>query len=353
MAVARETGESAERGNRGGPVLSATVLHLQRTSTEDGPGLRTTVFFKGCSLACSWCHNPEAMFFKPQLVWYRSKCIGSRECVDACREHALTCAEDEILIDLARCTLCGDCVERCPSAALEMLGERWLLEDLVAEVAKDRSYFEAYGGGITVSGGEPALQAPFVAPFLQRCRALGLHTAVDTCGMCSAPALEALCSQSDLVLYDLKEIDSSKHAEFTGQPNEGILSNLLALAERMRATGRPGELWIRTPLIPGATLTDANIHGIGAFLAEHLADVVARWELCAFNNLATDKYERLGMHWKFAGTPLLTSAELAHVAAVAKHSGADPDIVSVTGPVRVECASVADTLQGERRDGTV
>jgi pyruvate formate lyase activating enzyme len=324
---------------------SVTVLNLQRTSTEDGPGLRTTVFLKGCSLACSWCHNPEAMAAKPQLVWDRSKCIGSRECVDTCPEQALGRVGSIIEIDHARCTACGDCVEHCPSGALETLGVRWTLDDLVAEVAKDRSYFEAYGGGVTVSGGEPALHARFVAPFLKRCRELGLHTAVDTCGMCSASALEALSPYTDLVLYDLKEIDSAKHLEFTGQANDRILSNLVELAARMRATKRPDELWIRTPLIPNATLSDENIHGIGSFIAKHLADVVTRWELCAFNNLASDKYERLGMNWKFTGMPLSATAELEHAERIARSSGVDPDIVSVSGPSRVECAAAVDTPQ--------
>jgi pyruvate formate lyase activating enzyme len=298
---------------------AATVLNLQRMSTEDGPGLRTTVFLKGCSLACSWCHNPEAVAVKPQLVWYQAKCIGSFECVDACSEHALARVEDSIRIDHARCTACGDCVDRCPSGALETLGARWSLDELIEEVTKDRSYFEAYGGGVTVSGGEPALHVPFVAPFLERCRALGMHTAVDTCGMCSDSALATLVPHADLVLYDLKEIDSDNHREFTGQPNERILSNLLELAERMRATGRP---------------------------------VVSRWELCSFNNLAEDKYERLGLTWKFAETPLSSASQLERAERVAKDSGVDPDIVSISGPARVECTSPASEPKEEAHDDT-
>lgn len=321
---------------------SAIVLNVQRMSTEDGPGLRTTVFFKGCSLACGWCHNPEALEVKLQLVWHRSRCIGARQCVAVCRQEALARDGRAIDIDRARCTVCGDCVEHCPSAALEMLGRRWRLDDLVAEVAKDRSYFDTYGGGVTVSGGEPGLQAPFVGPFLQRCRELGMHTAVDTCGMCSVSALDALARNADLVLYDLKEIDSAKHERFTGRGNERIVTRLRDLAERMRATGAPAELWIRTPLIPGATLTDENIEGIGRLIAEDLADVVTRWELCAFNNLAGDKYERLGMTWAFDGTDLLTIAELQHAESVARSSGVAPDIVSVTGRALGECDAGAN-----------
>ena len=318
--------------NGSGP--SAGVLNIQRMSTEDGPGLRTTVFLKGCSLRCTWCHNPESMDPKPQLVWYRVRCIGSGDCVAACPEDALVRSDDGVAIDRERCTACGDCAVRCPSGALETLGTRWEVDALVAEVAKDRSYFETYGGGVTISGGEPGLHASFVTPFLQRCRALGLHTALDTCGMCSTAALRGLTDQSDLVLYDLKEIDPDRHARFTGQSNERILANLLDLAARMRAGSLPAELWIRTPLVPGATWSETNLEGLGAFIARHAGDVVTRWELCAFNDLAADKYERLGMTWPNAGTALLTDEQLRHAEAIARRSGVDPAIVLATGPTR-------------------
>jgi pyruvate formate lyase activating enzyme len=327
-----------------------TVLSIQRMSTEDGPGLRTTVFLKGCSLACAWCHNPEAIDPKPQLVWYRVKCMGAAECVAACPEDALRPLAAGLTIDRARCTACGECVERCPTGALEMLGARWEVEDLVADVVKDRGYFADYGGGVTVSGGEPGLHAPFVAPFLRRCRACGLHTALDTCGMCSPAALAALTDESDLVLYDLKLIDADRHARLTGQSNARILANLLELGARMRAGRRPSALWIRTPLVPGATLDDANVAGIGAFIARHVADVVTRWELCAFNNLAVDKYERLGAAWSHAATPLLGAAELRHAAEVARGSGVDPAIVVATGPTAMEPAP-ADGAATETRHG--
>jgi pyruvate formate lyase activating enzyme len=345
-----DDGGSSSRGDESGP--SATVLNIQRTSTEDGPGLRTTVFLKGCSLACTWCHNPEAIDPKPQLVWYQSRCIGSRECIAICLDNALTCRGDGIEIDHARCNACGDCAERCPSGALETLGTRWQVDDLVAEVVKDRSYFEAYGGGVTVSGGEPGLHAPFVAPFLQRCRALGVHTAIDTCGMCSASSLRVLTDHSDLVLYDIKEIDPDRHARLTGQSNERILANLIDLAARMRAGSLPSELWIRTPLIPEATAREANLEGIGRFIARHVGDVVTRWELCAFNNLAADKYARLGLQWRHAETPLLTARELREIEQTAKRSGVDPEIILATGPTRMEPTLAGAAEVETSHDGT-
>lgn len=316
-------------------------------STEDGPGLRTTVFLKGCSLQCAWCHNPEAMCVKPQLVWYPSKCLGSLACTAACDENALERRGNTVSIDRTRCTLCNDCVEQCPSAALEIQGKVHELDELVAEVAKDRSYFETSGGGVTVSGGEPLLQAPFVAAFFDRCRSSGLSTALDTCGMCRTQALLDVAGRADLVLYDLKEIDREKHACFTGQPNDRIVANARALAEQMRAGGDPARLWVRTPLIPGATLTDDNLQNIGAFIAEYMQGVVSRWELCAFNNLALDKYERLDLDWSFRGVPLMTREGLRHAEEVARGSGVDPDIVVATGRTRVaEAGEAGDELQG-------
>jgi pyruvate formate lyase activating enzyme len=323
--------------------FAAPVLNVERMSTEDGPGLRTTVFLKGCSLRCAWCHNPESIDPKPQLAWYGSKCIGAGECVDACIDAALIRQDGLVAIDRARCTACGDCVACCPAAALEMLGARWQLDDLVAEVMKDRSYFAAYGGGLTVSGGEPGLYPSFVARLLQRCRALGVHTAIDTCGMCAPASLRVLTDASDLVLYDLKLLDPERHAVLTGQSNERILANLRDVAARMRVGMLPSALWIRTPLIPGATLLDANILAVGAFIAREIGDVVARWELCAFNNLPTDKYERLGLTWPFAATPLLTAEELRRAERVARGSGVDPAIVVATGPTRLEPAPAAGT----------
>lgn len=317
--------------------LRATVLSIQRMSTEDGPGLRTTVFFKGCSLACRWCQNPESISPKIEIVWHDWKCIGAGRCEAVCPDHAIHRQGKKVEIDVSRCTLCGDCTDECPTTALELLGRHWRLDDLVAEVLKDRSYFETSGGGVTVSGGEPVLQCSFVAAFLERCRSLGLHTALDTCGMCSAASLESVASCADLMLYDVKEIDAERHACFTGQSNAKILANLIELGERMRHCSQAAELWIRTPLIPGATATDENIQGIGAFLFRNLGDLVSRWELCAFNDLPRDKYRRLGRVWDYEQTELLTAEELRHFAEVARASGVHPEIVVATGPTRVAC----------------
>ena len=225
----------------------ALVLEIQRMSTEDGPGLRTTVFFKGCSLKCTWCHNPESISLLPQIHWVGSRCIGCRTCLDTCPHKALNMSAEGIRIDRKVCDGCGLCVEECPSTALELLGEEWELEDLVQEVLKDRVYFEKSNGGVTVSGGEPTIQTDFVVEFLKQMRAEGIKTALDTCGLCSTKALDKLLSHANLVLFDLKEIDPQKHLEFTGSDNQIILENLAHVADYIDSHLYPEELWIRTP----------------------------------------------------------------------------------------------------------
>lgn len=308
-----------------------TVLQVQRMSTEDGPGIRTTVFFKGCTLRCAWCHNPESISSKPQVQWVESRCIGCGACVEACPKEALTPTPGGIIIDRDQCDSCGECAAECPSTAMELLGVSWGLDHLVNEVEKDRPYFEASGGGITASGGEPTVQAEFVAAFLQGCRERGMKTALDTCGKCSGEALDMILPWADLALFDVKEIDPLKHKEFTGSGNSGILRKLGYLCDRMRVNGIPDELWIRTPIIPDATATEENIRGIGAYISDNLGDVVSRWELCSFNNLCNDKYVRLGVTWPYRDYPLVTDEVMEALVDVAGNSGVDSSIVHWRG----------------------
>ena len=305
-------------------------------STEDGPGLRTTVFFKGCTLACAWCHNPESIPADAQVIRYEQRCIGCGTCVSVCPEGAIT--DVNLPVNATRCVACGRCVEACPGGALDLLGTEWTLDALVAEVLKDRAFFAKSGGGVTISGGEPSMQARFVEAFMKRLREEDIHVALDTCGMCATGVLLPLIDQASLVLYDLKVMDSLEHERLTKQPNERILLNLRAVAARLRerrtgdgGDGAPGALWIRTPLVPDATATDANLRAIGAFIREALGDLVTRWELCAFNNLCRSQYLRLGLDWAFAKHDLLRAEDLEHFAEIARRASADPRIVFATG----------------------
>lgn len=315
--------------------LTGTVLEIQRMSTEDGPGLRTTVFFKGCSLRCLWCHNPESLEMKPQLHWMETRCIGCRLCLERCPDGALSFSDSGVVIDRAVCRGCGACAGQCPSTALELLGRSWTADALAAEVLKDASYFGG-SGGVTVSGGEAALQAPFVSAFLKELKSRGIHTALDTSGQCSRAYLDMLLPYSDLVLYDVKEIDPERHRRFTGSGNETILDNLLHVAGLIGSRVMPRELWIRTPVIPGATDNAETINGIGAFIAARIRDRVTRWELCSFNNLCRDKYRRLGMDWVFREAALLDRETMDRLAEAAKSSGVNPAIVRWTGTTALD-----------------
>jgi len=325
--------------------LTARILHLQRFSTEDGPGIRTTVFFKGCPLRCVWCHNPESMSVTSQIQWLETRCIGCNTCIQTCPNGNLSRAADGSLrISREMCLACGKCVDACPANALEMLGQTITLEELFCQVLKDRSYYETSGGGVTASGGEPGLQPEFVAEFFRRLRLEHISTALDTCGMISAAAFEKILPYTDWLLYDVKEIDAEKHRRFTSQDNQRILQNLLQIGEWIDHFPAL-HLWIRTPLIPGATARPDNLLGIGAFLAENLDGKVMRWELCAFNNLCRDKYRRLGMEWEYQHTPLLSPEELAALTEAARASGFPPDLIVPSGATRVQAIETEGEAQ--------
>ena len=312
------------------------TFSVRRMQTHDGPGLRTTVFLKGCSLHCAWCHNPEALSPAHEVWWLADKCIGHRACIEVCPNEALQLTADGMRIDRAPCEGCYRCVDACPAHAMEALRRDWTLDELLDEVRRDAAFYEESGGGVTVSGGEPLAQWRFVRSLFRRCRENGIHTALDTCGEAPAEALAAVLPGTRLVLYDLKLIDPDQHKRWTGADNLRILENLKQIVSDVRRQDDL-ELWIRTPLIPGATATRDNIAGLARFLSEEIEDAVSRWELCSFNPLSAPKYEQLGKEWRFEGVPLLTRDEGRSLHRIAlEHSGFSPERLLLKGRMAEE-----------------
>jgi pyruvate formate lyase activating enzyme len=295
---------------------SGIVFNVQRFSVHDGPGIRTTVFLKGCPLRCSWCHNPESLEARPQMALRLDRCLSCGACDEACPREAGPLRAGEVFGEEG-CQDCGSCLAACPSGAREAVGRTWTVDEVMVELLRDRIFFDDAGGGATFSGGEPLSQPSFLIECLQRCRAEGIHTAVDTSGFAPRRVLLEVAELCDLVLYDLKGMDPAAHRRMTGVTLEPILDNLRALAEV-----HP-RIWIRVPLVAGLTDDRAGIESLAGLVAE--LPSVEKISLLPYHRIGTGKLGRLGGNGgERAEAP--TDSSLEELAGVIRASGRPVEI---------------------------
>lgn len=294
--------------------MKGIITDIQRFSLNDGPGIRTTVFLKGCNMACAWCHNPETINIMPQLMYYRENCINCLKCVEVCPTGAQNKVEDTHMFSRELCINCGKCAKVCFPGALVMSGKEMEIEDVMDEILQDLDYYKNSGGGITLSGGEVFVQAEYAYELLKKCKENGIQTAIET--NLSAPweKMIKLLEITDIVMLDIKLIDSKQHEIWTRVGNKGILENIKKLSEK----GIP--MIIRTPVIPDVNDSIDCIEQICNFISDYKENILY-YELLNFNPLGDFKYKGLNIKNVFAEKKPHSEAKMNELADVARKYG--------------------------------
>jgi len=285
-------------------MTSGMIFDIKRYAINDGPGIRTAVFFKGCPLDCWWCHNPEGQSAQPQLMFRSNRCKSSKACLQACPRGAITWKEGSVT-KWDECDDCGKCAEVCFAGAREIIGRDMTINQLMAEIERDIPFYDQSRGGVTFTGGEPMQQREFLEEALLACKERQIHTTVDTCGHTPWKNFSSILPLVDLFLYDVKLMDAGKHLKYTSVSNRRILDNLHKLS------GARAHIIVRIPLIPGINDEDENIEMCGSFLAAipHLDGV----ELMPYHEIGIAKYQALGMNYRLENTTSPTDEQIGKV----------------------------------------
>ena len=271
-------------------IKKGIIFDIKKYAVHDGPGIRTTVFFKGCPLRCAWCHNPESWKMEPEPMFRYSRCIQCGKCKSVCPENAVTIGKALPITNTEICVCCGECTLTCPVMAREIAGKKVKIEDIMSEIRKDIIFYDESGGGVTFSGGEPLMQPEFLMGLLEECKKEEIHTTIDTCGYAKRDVVEKIIPLADLFLCDIKHMDSVKHKEYTGVGNEQILENLKLIIKYNK------KMIIRVPVIPGFNDNIEAIEDIARFAKQELG--VVEVDLLAYNSGGVSKSQRLSSETK-------------------------------------------------------
>lgn len=310
-----------------------TVFDIRKYSIHDGPGIRTTVFLKGCPLRCWWCHNPEGQAASVDLVFRENRCILCGACVEACPNGAISRNKEKPITDRTKCKVCGACEAVCYAQARETVGRVMEVGEVMTDVEQDAVFYEQSGGGVTFSGGEPLAQREFLLDLLRVCKKKGIHTAVDTCGQTMWETFESIYEYVDLFMYDLKLVDGARHLRFTGSSNHVILENLLALSTLMlsrqtqpafaregkHVTAGGARMMLRVPIVPGINDDNESIERLGKFAAS--LPVLDEIALLPYHRIGFDKYARLERKYRLPETRPPSENRLVEIAACLREHG--------------------------------
>lgn len=291
--------------------MKGMIFNIQRFSVNDGPGIRTTIFLKGCLLHCAWCHNPESISPKKEIALRADRCIRCGDCYTRCPNHAIIQNNGSYITIRESCLVCGTCLEVCVAEARDIVGREMTTEEVMQEILRDVVFYNQSDGGVTFSGGEPLLQYEFLLSLLEACKQKDIHTAVDTSGFTSASILERIALYTDLFLYDLKTMNDARHLKFIGVSNRCILENLRLLA------GWNKQIIIRVPIIPDVNDDDESLHAIGSFV--NSLRIVKQIHLLPFHQSGIEKYTRLSKEYTMASVTPQSRDTLSAMEEIFRH----------------------------------